>query len=313
VAAPSPAGFTLVLLPDTQNYSEKSPETYLRQTEWIAQHAAAENIRFVIHLGDIVQNATVEDEWKAADRAQRVLDGVVPYSVLPGNHDGAPDATDLYNRYFPPERFECRPSYGGHMNGKNDASYSFFYAGGMALMVISLGNDPSEEMLQWAGKIADWHPDHRVIVATHMYMGAKKRNEVGQRIWDQLIRKHANIFMVVCGHVGAAAYLNSTNDAGGTVHEVLCDYQNKPHGGDGWLELLRFTPQENKIRFDAYSPSLDEHNPKFASVAEIDYDMSGTEDTAVCRSAACRAVQAGKHRARVFHRKPLRRLLGVGS
>ena len=293
-----PADFAVVLLPDTQNYSEKFPETYVAQTRWIARHAAAENIRFVIHLGDIVQVAGERPQWENANRAQSILDGLVPYSMLPGNHDGSPGATKLYNEYFPPERFACRPWYGGHMGKTNDANYCFFYAGGMAMMVISLGNDPSNEMLAWAGAIADLHPDHRVIVATHMYMGAKQRNEVGERIWQQLVRRHANIFMVVCGHVGAAAYRTSVNDAGGTVHEILCDYQNKPNGGNGWLEVLRFAPGENKIRFDAYSPLLDQHDPRLASVDEIDYDMSPRDVEGVGPSP--RRQPAGK---------PVRRLL----
>ena len=47
--------FSIVLLPDTQNYSEKYPGTYVAQATWIRQQTKADNIKFVIHLGDIVQ------------------------------------------------------------------------------------------------------------------------------------------------------------------------------------------------------------------------------------------------------------------
>ena len=56
------APFSVVLLPDTQNYSEKYPGTYLSQTCWIKDRAQQDNIRFVIHLGDIVQHDDVDDE-----------------------------------------------------------------------------------------------------------------------------------------------------------------------------------------------------------------------------------------------------------
>src|SRR5215510_3024485 len=79
--------FTLVLLPDTQFYSEKYPETYVAQTMWIRERAKADNIKFVVCLGDIVQNAHVEKEWLNAYEASHILDGVVPYTSVPGNHD----------------------------------------------------------------------------------------------------------------------------------------------------------------------------------------------------------------------------------
>ena len=80
--------FTVVLIPDTQYYSEKHPKIYLAQTEWIKKRAKPDNIKFAIHLGDIVQNDTIE-EWENADRAHKIIDGIVPYSMVPGNHDMA--------------------------------------------------------------------------------------------------------------------------------------------------------------------------------------------------------------------------------
>ena len=76
--------FSVVLLPDTQYYSEKYPETYVAQAIWIRQQAKEDNIKFVIHLGDIVQTSTQKPEWENADRAMRLLDGIVPYSMAPG-------------------------------------------------------------------------------------------------------------------------------------------------------------------------------------------------------------------------------------
>ena len=80
-------GFTIVLLPDTQKYTRKYPQIFLAQTEWIKKRTEADRFKFVIHLGDITDKNS-DPEWKIANEAMGTLDGIVAYSVLPGNHDG---------------------------------------------------------------------------------------------------------------------------------------------------------------------------------------------------------------------------------
>ena len=291
-SAAEPAGFTVAVLPDTQRYSQSFPETYLAQTEWIRDRAGPDNVKFVIHLGDVVHNVQVETEWENADRAHRALDGVVPYSMLPGNHDLDLDGelltrgTSLYNKYFSPARFEAYPWYGGHMDEANDNNYCFFQADGMQFMVLSLEFSPTDEMLHWAGGVLDAHPDLRVILATHCYMRPDGRDtrcgqakglvgNSGEAIWDKLVRKHENVFMVLSGHVLGVGYQRSLNDAGRPVHEILVDYQGLPNGGSGWLRTLRFVPAENKIYVKTYSPLLDEYNQDPKETFTLDYQMTG--------------------------------------
>ena len=299
VPAADPA-FTVVLVPDTQNYSEKYPETYSVQTQWIKDRAALDDFRFVIHLGDLVQNPTVEKEWQVADAAHRVLDGSVAYSVLPGNHDGAPGKTTLYNKYFSPQRFEQYPWYGGNKDGKNDNNYCYFTAAGMKFMVLSLEYTPTPETLTWANQIVADHPDRRVIVATHSYMTPKGRNAPGNKIFKELITKHENIFLVIGGHVLGVNHQTSTNDARQLVHEVLCDYQGLPNGGDGWLQTMRFEPHEDKIYFEAYSPLLDKYNEAAKHTYAIDYDMEVvvTPKRPAGRPNILRAIFRGRWEAR---------------
>ena len=84
--------FNLILLPDTQTYSKEFPDIFLSQTKWIA--ANAKDIAFVLHQGDITELNT-EKEWQVAAKAMRVMDGKVPYTFVPGNHDmgSSPDVT----------------------------------------------------------------------------------------------------------------------------------------------------------------------------------------------------------------------------
>ncbi len=282
--------FTVVLLPDTQFYSEAYPETYIVQTLWIRQQKKRDNIKFVIHLGDIVQTVTKKPEWENADLAMRLLDGVVPYSIVPGNHDinlRNRDST-MYNNFFSPARFSGRQWYGGHMGEANDNNYCFFEAAGMKFMVLSLEFAPREETLQWAASIAQRYSDRRVILATHCYMRPTGRDTScgsdytsdgngGEQIWQKLVRKQPNIFLVVSGHVLGTAQQTSINDSGGKVVELLTDYQGLPNGGDGWLRSLKFVPSEEKIYVSTYSPLLDKESKETNKTFVLDYEMSAIE------------------------------------
>ena len=282
--------FTVVLLPDTQNYAEKYPDTYIAQTLWIRKQFKEDNIKFAIHLGDIVQTSTKKNEWENANRAMQILDGVVPYSMVPGNHDMVVKERNstLYNQFFSPKRFQDRKWYGGHLGDSNDNNYCFFEGGGLKFMVISLEFAPRDETLKWAAGICRKHPDHRVIVATHCYMRPTGRDtgcatsynvagNSGEQIWQKLVRKEPNIFFVISGHVLGVGLQTSKNDAGSKVLEMLTDYQGLPNGGDGWLRSLKFLPAENKIQVITYSPLLMKTNQKPEEAFFIPYQMTGAK------------------------------------
>ena len=128
------------------------------------------------------------------------------------------------------------------------------------------------------------HKDHRVIVATHAYLRRGGRDDrfekdyklegnSGQGIWDKLVRKHKNIFMVVCGHVIGTRNQVTINNFGRPVHEILVDYQGLENGGNGWLRTMRFSPRENKIHLETYSPLLEKFNRGAEHEFSLDYEM----------------------------------------
>ena len=113
--------FSIIGLPDTQNYSESYPEIYAGQTNWVVERIRALDIRFVTHFGDIVQHADLEEEWLDADEAMLVLDAAgVPQGVTSGNHDitanglsGEPYIPENYLFYFGPDRYVGRSFFQG--------------------------------------------------------------------------------------------------------------------------------------------------------------------------------------------------------
>ncbi len=289
---PIAGDFTVVLIPDTQYYTLGRADLMEAQMRWIADSADRLHIVFAIHLGDMTNDNT-RPQWQQVDRAMRILDEAgVPWSPMPGNHDGIKKGiinSLLYNEFFPVSRFAGRSWYGGHFADTNDSTYWLFEAGGMKFMVLSLAFGTPQEQLDWADGIIAAHPDRRVIFATHAYLDDDgtwlERNEEygvtdpplrwrdGRQIWETVVRRHANIFLAVCGHVPDQGRAIVQNQHGLPVHHILANYQGYPNGGDGWLRLLRFSPSRDKIYVEAYSPTLDKWDRRPAHTFELDYEM----------------------------------------
>lgn len=289
----SPDGFSVILLPDTQYYTKRDPEIYYRQTKWIVDQRDNLNIKFVIHLGDITHDNT-DKQWNIADTAHGILEKAnIAYSTVPGNHDmtrigtgnDRKRDTTKYNQYFGPDRFSDKRWYGGHMGAANDNNFSFFEWGNLKFLVVGLEFAPRDEALEWADKIIQRYKERRVIVVTHCYLNMCKAGNTGcgryhnecashynvdgngaDTIWEKLIRRHNNIFMVLSGHVADVEHVARKGDAGNAVHELLTDYQRekkayydkngelkKKDSGNGWLRVLQFCPNENKVYIGSHS------------------------------------------------------------
>jgi len=293
VGCTSDAGrpFTVVVLPDTQFYSLLRPEIFTAQTDWIAANKENMNVAFVLHEGDIVHNNTPA-EWRNANKAMSVLDGVVPYVTAMGNHDmGKPGDrssrnSKRYNDCFGVDRFENKPWYGDYYRDdgrKNENSYYRFKVSGMKFLVVSLEWSPRNEVLAWANKVIDKHADYRTIILTHSYvtphnkrLGRREMRDgnSGRQIWEKLAGKHANIFLVLSGHFHGVGRLSSTGEKGDTVHQLLADYQGYPNGGDGWLRILKFVPKENRIYVSTYSPTLKKYMTDPNNQFVLEYNMT---------------------------------------
>ena len=295
-AALPPGAFTIAVLPDTQNYSEKFPETYLAQTQWIVDNQKNRNIACVLHLGDIT-NHNAPDEWKNADRAMSILDEKVPYFLVPGNHDysdkgGCRDRSTLINDYFPVSRFRDRPTFGGVYDKEPERienSYHLFSAEGRQFLILALEFGPRRDVVRWANEVVARHKDRAAILITHAYMyfddtrydwkkygkdqtwnphnypiAAATSDDVldGEELWTELISRHENFIATLNGHVlrDGLARLTSPTPAGRDVHQMLVNFQMRPKGGDGWLRLLEFRPDGRTVQVYDYSPTRRQRN-----------------------------------------------------
>lgn len=287
----SPSAFRIAILPDTQNYSMTYPHVFRAQTQWLADNWRRQNIKFVIHEGDIVNNNNTA-QWEAARDAMRILDGVVPYSVTPGNHDmgtnGSADTRDstLFNTYFPVSDFSGTSTFGGVYPAeptKYDNNYHTFSAEGTDWLVLSLEFGPRDPVLDWANQVVSSHPNHRVIVVTHTYMFSDETRHNrpghswnphnyglasgpggvndGEEMWQKFVRLHPNITIVLNGHVlnDGQGRRVTIGDHGNKVYQMLANYQMLVNGGNGYLRLLEIDPANGTLRGISYSPYLNEY------------------------------------------------------
>lgn len=266
--------FTVAVLSDTQNYSEKYPDVFHAQTRWLVANAERENIVFVTHVGDVVQHGGVEAEWNVAVPAMKRLIGTIPFGVVSGNHDydvvGDPKAPlENYRRRFGQDLFGKVPTTKGF--GPEDGStYHIFRAGKRSILSLHLEHDPRDSAIAWAQSVLDKNKNLPAMLTTHTYLNDKTDTRdtkpfsraggnAPEDLFQKLVRRNPRLFLVQCGHwwtAGGETTQISTNNFGGRVIELLSDYQGRASGGDGWLRLLRFDPANGFLHIQTYSPTL---------------------------------------------------------
>ena len=178
---PAPGSFTLVHLPDTQDYAQYHPNIQNAQNQWIIDNITTHNIKYVLHTGDLTNNNVVS-EMDNALAAMSMLDGIIPYAISTGNHDYGSNGSNrnaLFNNsssnplpYFGTGTpYATQVSIGGFFEpDQTDNSYHFFTAGGRDWMLLALEFGPREQVIPWANQILDNYPDHTVILMVHAYV-----------------------------------------------------------------------------------------------------------------------------------------------
>jgi hypothetical protein len=279
--------YTFAVLPDTQIYAELYPGIYDAQTGWIAANAKKRNVVYTFQLGDIT-NYNTAAEWQHAVDAFSLIDNIVPYAIIPGNHDYGPagnaaDRTTLMNDYFSYQRISAWPTFGGaYETGKLDNTYHLFSVGKRDFILLALEWGPRDAVIAWANQLMDNNPDRYGIMITHAYLNnddlryditdtahpqdfdphnyATPGVNDGEELWQKLVRKHSFI-MVLNGHVlgDGTGYLASTTDTGITCHQMLSNYQFRNLGGEGYMRLLEFKPDGKTVQVSTYSPLYDSY------------------------------------------------------
>ena len=268
------SAFTFAFIGDTQIVTRLNPEKLDTIYQWIVDNKEAKNIQFVAGLGDITDK-NADFEWESAIRAIQKMDGVVPYSLIRGNHDD-------------PYLYTTQVGYDGYiaqLDGMyNDVvlnTYSTITVGHLKYLFLNLDHGPADDVLAWACQVVEAHPDHNVIITTHGYI-----NEQGlllhagseptlapsvtsgindaTAIWNRLVKKYTNIVMVVCGHMGDApegVNFEVEGDNGNKIQHVLINSQHldRYYEKSGIVTLFHFSADGTQVQVENYATLVDQH------------------------------------------------------
>jgi hypothetical protein len=292
-SAPSPAGaITLAMLPDIQYYTKCALSHLAAQARWLAARSASRNIRAAMFTGDLTEHNSPA-EWQFVHDQLAAGEWQVPMLLATGNHDHGRNGNarrrgSLLPRFFPQPPGVAQAALAETRKSFDiDNAYYRIALPRAMLGVLVLEWAPRTSTVAWANAVLSRYAHDRVIVVTHAYLyddstrydwhgrgGEQKwspwsfamaKAEVrrdpeqdGEMLWNSLVRRHAGVFLVLCGHVGGTGtgYLASRGDDGNVVHQVLANYQLLDEGGLGYMRLFEIQPDGRSLRMKTYSPSL---------------------------------------------------------
>jgi hypothetical protein len=172
-----------------------------------------------------------------------------------------------------------------HDGGSNSAQV--FRAGGYDFLHIAIEMQAGDAVLDWMRSVMATHPGIPTIVSTHDYLNVKgeragfplldlttgdpEHHNTSEDLWQKLISRHDQIFLVLCGHHAGQSQRVDTNTAGHEVYQMLADFQDRGQVGldagqpievhppfvngpaplgDGWFRLLEFHLGSDAPRID---------------------------------------------------------------
>lgn len=281
--------YSFCIVGDTQIVTQKTPGALKTLYQWIVKNKDTKKIAFAFGMGDITHKDT-NDEWEVAKLFIDQLNGVVPYSLIRGNHDSADQMNKTFNKEEYTSQFE-----GFYKENDVCNSWTVFRAGEVDYLHITLDYGPSDAILNWASNIIEEHPEHRVIISTHAYLdedgttldytnplapnktGADNgTTNNGDQIWDKLIKKHENIFMVFSGHIGSTDVIMTQTEGehGNVVTQFLVNPQvtDLRYRATGMVTMLYFSNDGKTVTVEQYSTNDQKF---FMSTSQFSFTIPG--------------------------------------
>lgn len=257
--------FSIVWMSDTQLYSESYPRVFQSMTAWTVENAAAKNIRYVIHTGDVVNDRTKPTQWKNAQEATRPLMDVLPFFVVAGNHDTgtkAPDYFEFAETVGPDTERGIRTISEVYKSGM--ARYDLFEVGVKRFIIAGIGYAHTQDAIDWVDRTLKEYADRTAILAFHSYLNTDETlTSHGQKFSEQLVECNPNVRLILSGHKHGVGNRSVALDDDGdglfdrTVQAMLTDFQAEKEGGGGFVKILEFDPQKQEVTVETYSPYED--------------------------------------------------------
>lgn len=281
---PAPTPYTIVWMSDTQEYASTYPDIYMCMMQYVADNLEALNIVYLLHTGDLINNAYTEHDSEVAKSAFSLLPDTLPILTVCGNHDLKKMKNEygyIANADYSPYKNyifdkDLDPS---HWAEDGISHYALFSAGGADFLFLSIGYGVEEQNVAWANEVIAAYPDRIAVLCTHSYMQPTwELSGPGKILFDGVVKPNDSVRLVLCGHLpGAQRYQRDIdNDGDGkaerTVDEILFNYQYEPEGGHGYLRLLTVEPLSGDVHVTTYSPWRDDYDYR---EAKDTFDLPG--------------------------------------
>ncbi len=259
--SPAPTPFSVVWLADTQTMSYYNyPGALERMGQWIAQERVNRNICYVVQTGDAVDEGWIPKQWKNFDQLYNGFRDILPYFPIAGNHDVG-IKWHGYGPYLARPYVRSIPRYNSFEGGR--AIFATFSAGGTDFVLLGAGWESELDAVGWMNDVLSRYPDRVAILLFHAYINVDGTfTNIGQQMFDQVVSKHPNVRLVLCGHVRGTGYraddLDDTGDGkpDRRVNTMIYNYQHYDQNC-GQLRLLTFNPVTRSIVVMTYSPVSD--------------------------------------------------------
>ena len=236
------------------------PGALSKMGQWIADERANHNILYVVQTGDAVDEGWIAKQWKNFDQLYDKFKDTLPYFPIAGNHDVGMQWHG-YGPYLARPYVRSIPRYNSFEGGR--ASFATFSAGGTDFLLLGAGWESELDAADWMDDVLNRYPDSVAILLFHGYINVDGSfTKVGQQMFDQVVTKHPNVRLVLCGHVRGTGYraddLDDTGDGkpDRRVNTMIYNYQHYDQNC-GQLRLLTFNPATRSIVVMTYSPVSD--------------------------------------------------------
>ena len=242
--------------------------------EWIIANKDAKKIKAVFGMGDITEKNDPA-QWQHAKTNISKLNGVLPYYLARGNHDSA-DSLNLHfnvlqytSQFNDPDISDQSKCF--YQKDKIENAYTKFTVGSTKYLVLMLDYRAYDNVLAWANEVVAANPDYRVIVTTHDYLGVDGswdtekdyiEENSGRDIWVEFIRKHKNIFLVLCGHI--SKYPNSD----------IIKFECKGDNGNSVTQLMI---NSQSLEWDDITTTEDDNDQQYGMVTMLYFNEDGSE------------------------------------
>ncbi|MGB5706658.1 MAG: hypothetical protein WBM41_07485, partial [Arenicellales bacterium] len=131
------------------------------------------------------------------------------------------------------EFFKNKPWYVDSFKGGANSAQKFS-AGGYSFLHLALEMQPGDNVIAWAESVISSYPGLPTILTTHDYQNSDgsrlpnslidlakidpKTHNSAQQLWDKLISKNNQIFLVLCGHQRGQSFRVNRNNFSNPVY-----------------------------------------------------------------------------------------------